>query len=73
MLTCPRCEAILQEHEPNIEWNRHWVCPECCVAWKIEDGVLVQGSNRPFNWRERHETAAGKLGWQLNRGHGDGN
>lgn len=50
-MTCPRCGAELVEHEPNIEWNRHWTCEECDLGFKLEAGVLVQGRDRPTQFR----------------------
>lgn len=50
-MICPRCGAELVEHVPNIEWNRHFVCLECDAAYRIEDGDLVPGRNRPEQFR----------------------
>jgi hypothetical protein len=36
MLRCPRCNAPLTEHLPDLEWKRYFECTDCYIAFHIE-------------------------------------
>lgn len=60
-MNCPRCEAVLEECEPNERWLRHWLCGECCIAFRLVKGYLEPGRRRSnalediLAAREEHE------------------
>jgi transposase-like protein len=36
MLRCPRCNAPLKEHLPDLKWKRYFKCADCEMAFHIE-------------------------------------
>jgi len=40
---CPRCDALMEWHEPDKIWMRWFECPECWLAFHLESWELVLG------------------------------
>jgi len=51
-MPCPRCGALLVEHDTDGMWLRFWTCQECDAAYHLADGVLQRGRNRPVRFVE---------------------
>jgi hypothetical protein len=43
---CPRCQALMEEHEPSPRWMRYWECTECWLAFRLERRELVRGRHK---------------------------
>jgi ribosomal protein S27AE len=35
-MICPRCNSLLREHEPSLDWLRYFECGDCLSVWHIE-------------------------------------
>jgi hypothetical protein len=58
-MNCPRCGGGLRHCEPNARWLRHFICDECCLAFRLVVEQIVVSPE--YNGRIRYRTTVSRL------------